>query len=65
MKETFAKFGLNMNMYNPGSSFVSNADTDQTVPASNLGNKVNSKVQQILDLIPDYGFLLDTKLSLP
>ncbi|CDW90393.1 UNKNOWN [Stylonychia lemnae] len=66
VKDTFAKFGLNMNLYNPGESMIQNAGPEDI----NLGSMAtkrhhNEKVQRILDILPDYGFMLDTKLALP
>ena len=68
VKDTFAKFGLNMNLYNPNTKSESkymNDSSNANRDDDGSKNKVNPKVRKILDIMPDYGFLLDTKLALP
>ena len=59
VKDTFAKFGLNMNLYNP--SLIQ----PESRKEANDREQENDKVQRILDMLPDYGFLLEPKLALP
>lgn len=61
VKDTFAKFGLSMNLYssNAGSgNFGGGMGTTEVKQGS-------SKVKYLIDSLPDYGFLLDSKLSIP
>ena len=68
MKETFAKFGLNMNLYNPSAGILSNQlaeAPEKKMQTVEVGGSADQKIKRLLDMVPDYSFLLDTKLALP
>lgn len=52
LADTFAKFGLNMGALLSGQSEV---DAEQSKSAS-------CRVEALLEMIPDYGYLVDNKL---
>ena len=58
-----------MNLYNASSSISTNLpqSTNDTYSRDTKTDdtKLNPKVKEILDMLPDYSFLLDTKLALP
>lgn len=70
VKETFAKFGLSMNLYNPNAptttepNALGNFSSIQTPDTLQLKTG-GTKLRYLLDSIPDYGFLLDSKLNIP
>ena len=53
-----------MNLYNPGAPIV---DSYEGFNSVNRGEEDSKKkmIKDFLDSLPDYGFLLDTKLSIP
>ena len=62
VKDTFAKFGLNMNLYNPHHNegfegFGTVQKTEEEIK--------KQKIKDFLDALPDYGFLTETKLAIP
>jgi hypothetical protein len=63
MADTFAKFGLNMNLYQPGE-----ADTGKTsnkVVETSMEPKLNKIDKLVRELnIPDFGFLTDDKVHM-
>lgn len=65
MKDTFAKFGLNMNLYNPGLAVGAGKEEQNSKRKESDNQTTNPKLQGLLEILPDYGFLLDTKLALP
>ena len=66
VKDTFAKYGLNMNLYNPNLLGAPGSELNQ-IPGFDKPKEdpANEKLQKLLDIIPDYGFLLESKLCLP
>ena len=56
-----------MNLYNPNANLLSKneANTSENDKSTKERNRVNQKIRDVLLIIPDYGFLLDTKLALP
>ena len=59
--DTFAKFGLNIDLLNPNAI----EEESKVESARNTGAQPRScKVDALLDKIPDFGFLTDEKLSI-
>ncbi|TNV86072.1 hypothetical protein FGO68_gene2622 [Halteria grandinella] len=60
VKDTFAKFGLSMNLYGQQGPDVS------AMSSTNTETKQRSmKVKYLLDSLPDYKFMLESKVSIP
>jgi hypothetical protein len=57
VKDTFAKFGLSMNLY-------TNQQANEAQPASEV-TKGSKRLRALLDGLPDYEFLISSKLVLP
>ena len=58
VKDTFEKFGLSMNLY---SNHQSTEKLEHTIEES----PVNKRLRALIDGLPDYGFLLESKLMIP
>ena len=56
LADTFAKFGLNMG------ALLSGAAVESTESELGSQRQLNCRVQALLQLVPDYGFLTDSKL---
>jgi hypothetical protein len=64
--ETFAKFGLSMNMYaNPDSLVNMGGGGGVGFEDMKLDKAVKGKLGRLIDSLPNYGYLLDNKLTLP
>jgi hypothetical protein len=63
VKDTFAKFGLSMNLYSAaqGSDNLNNFGSS----GQEETNKSKLRAKYFLDSLPDYGFLMDQKLAIP
>ena len=55
LADTFAKFGLNMG------ALMSVHDNNEELESQ---RQLNCRVQALLQLVPDYGFLTDSKLCM-
>jgi hypothetical protein len=63
--ETFAKFGLSMNMYANPDSLVNMGGGGVGFEVMKQDNAVKGKLGRLIDSLPIYGYLLDNKLTLP
>ena len=57
MADTFAKFGLNMD-----SLAASQKDNQESLEIETQLKKISCKVEALLEMVPDFGFLTDSKL---
>ena len=59
--DTFAKFGLNMDLFNPNAT---EEDSGLESQRTNNAKPPNCKVEALLNKIPDFSFLTDDKLAM-
>ena len=63
MADTFAKFGLNIDLFNPNATAEDDAGLDSQRINTGVPSR-NCKVEALLNKIPDFSFLTDDKLSM-